>query len=173
MDAKTLYLLRHAKSSWDEAGLADRDRPLAPRGRKAARRIAKHLRDHEIAPAIVLCSSALRARQTLDAILPALAGEPEVLIEDALYAAGADSLLARLRAVPETVPSVLLIGHNPGIGDLAFMLAGGGDGAALQRLREGFPTGALATLEIAEAGWSGLGDGSASLTGYVVPRELA
>jgi phosphohistidine phosphatase len=167
---KVLYLLRHAKSSWDDAGLADRDRPLAPRGRKAARRIAEHLGNPEVA--VVLCSSAVRTRQTLDAILPALDGDPEVLVEDGLYGAMADSLLARLRAVPADVPSVLLIGHNPGIGDLALELAGRGDGAALQRLREGYPTGALATLAIPDGGWAELADGGAELTGYVVPREL-
>lgn len=169
---KVLYLLRHAKSSWDDPGLADRDRPLAPRGRKAAGRIAAHLRAERIEPAVVLCSSAVRTRQTLDAILPALEGATEILVEDALYAAGAESLLARLRSVPEAAPSALLIGHNPGIADLAFVLAGGGDADALRRLREGFPTGALATLAIPQAGWEELGDGDAELTAYVVPREL-
>ena len=169
---KVLYLLRHAKSSWLEAGLADRDRPLAPRGRKAARRIAGHLAAAEVPPALVLCSSAVRTRQTLDAILPALEGEPEVRVEDALYGAPAGSLLARLRTVPADVPSVLLIGHNPGIGDLATALAGEGDGAALRRLHEGYPTGALATLAIAEGAWAELADGGAELTDYVVPREL-
>lgn len=169
---KVLYLLRHAKSSWDDSGLADRDRPLAPRGRKAAGRIAAHLRTEQIAPAVVLCSSAVRTRQTLDAILPALEGEPDVLIEDALYASGADGLLARIRATPEAAPSVLLIGHNPGIADLAFVLAGGGDAVALRRLREGFPTGALATLAVPHAEWGELAEGDAELTAYVVPREL-
>ena len=169
---KILYLLRHAKSSWDDVGLADRDRPLAPRGRKAARRIAEHLAGAEVPPALVLCSSAVRTRQTLDAVLPSLADDPEVLVEDGLYGALADSLLARLRAVPAGVPSVLLIGHNPGIGDLALELAGRGDTAALQRLREGYPTGALATLAIEDGGWAELADGGAELTDYVVPREL-
>jgi len=169
---RVLYLLRHAKSSWDEPGLADRDRPLAPRGRKAARRIAEQLAGVAVPPAVVLCSSAVRTRQTLDAILPSLAGDPEVLVEDGLYGAMADALLVRLRAVPADVPSVLLIGHNPGIGDLAHELAGRGDAAALQRLREGYPTGALATLAIADDGWAELADGGAELTDYVVPREL-
>jgi phosphohistidine phosphatase len=120
----------------------------------------------------VLCSSAVRTRETLDAIRPALSGEPEVLIEDELYGAMADGLLSRLHAVPASADSVLLIGHNPGIADLALALAGGGDAVALQRLREGFPTGALATLAIADGGWAELRDGGAALTDYVVPREL-
>lgn len=120
----------------------------------------------------MLCSSAVRTRQTLDAILPALEPAPEVLVEDGLYGAGVEELLARLRAVPAAVPSVLLIGHNPGIGELALALAGRGDAAALQRLRGGYPTGALATLAIADAGWAELRGGGAALRGYVVPREL-
>ena len=168
---KRLYLLRHAKSSWDEPGLADRERPLAPRGRKAAKRIAAYLGREDAAPAVVLCSSSVRTRQTLAAILPALDGDPEVLVEDGLYAAGSDTLLARIRALPPAAGSVLLIGHNPGIGDLALLLAGGGDADALARLGEGFPTGALATLTIAADAWDGLAAGG-ELTAYVVPREL-
>lgn len=118
----------------------------------------------------MLCSSAVRTRETLAAILPVL-GDPEVLIEDALYGASADALLSRLQAVPDSAESVLLIGHNPGIGDLAVALAGGGDEVALRRLREGVPTGAFATLAIAD-GWAELRNGGASLVDYVVPREL-
>ncbi len=119
----------------------------------------------------MLCSSAVRTRETLDAILPAL-GDPEVLIEDGLYGASADALLSRLQAVSDSAESVLLIGHNPGIGDLGLALAGGGDEEALRRLREGVPTGALATLALADGGWAELRDGGASLVDYVVPREL-
>jgi phosphohistidine phosphatase len=165
-----LYLLRHAKSSWDDPGLEDRDRPLAPRGRRASAHIAEHLRDDHVAPALVLCSSALRTRETLAAILPALEGEVEIRIEDGLYLAGIDALLARLNDVPDSVPSVLLIGHNPSIHELALTLAGRGDG--LDRLRERFPTGALATLGIPAGGWSDLRSGAAVLEGFVLPREL-
>ncbi|HVM56672.1 MAG TPA: histidine phosphatase family protein [Gaiellaceae bacterium] len=170
---KRLYLLRHAKSSWDEPGVADIDRPLAPRGRKAAKRIAAYLRRTGAAPAVVLCSSALRTRQTLDAIRPALGGDPEVLVEDELYAADAGTLLTRIRAVPPAAGSVLLIGHNPGLGDLALSLAGGGDAELLGRLREGLPTGALATFAIAADAWDDLAAGGAELTAYVVPRDLS
>jgi phosphohistidine phosphatase len=165
-----LYLLRHAKSSWDDPGLEDSDRPLAPRGRRASALVAEHLRGDHVAPALVLCSSALRTRETLAAILPALEGEVEIRIEDRLYLAGADALLARLNEVPDSLPSVLLIGHNPSIQELALTLAGRGDG--LDRLRERFPTGALATLGIPTGGWSGLRPRAAVLESFVLPREL-
>src|SRR5262245_2142513 len=92
-----LHLLRHAKSSWDDPELADHERPLAPRGRKAAARIAEHLERERIAPELVLCSTALRTRQTLAALLPILGGEVVIRLEDGLYGAGAAQVLARVR----------------------------------------------------------------------------
>ena len=129
---KSLLLLRHAKSSWDEPGLADRDRPLAPRGRRAAKALAGHLGQEGVQPALVLCSSARRARETLERIAPAL-GEADVTIEDGLYGATEDDLLERLRAVPDSVPSAMLIGHNPAIQALALCLAGSGAGLEIGR----------------------------------------
>jgi len=166
--ARTLYVLRHAKSSWDDPALSDHERPLAPRGRRAAKRIAKHVRRSEIEPEVVLCSTATRARETLDLLRPALRS-PTVLLEDELYAASAQALLARLRRVPDDVGSVLLIGHNPGLQELVLALAPQGEGR--DRLEAKFPTAALATLTLA-ATWSSLAPGGASLAGYVVPREL-
>jgi phosphohistidine phosphatase len=162
---KRLYVLRHAKSSWDDAELADHERPLAPRGERAAAKIADHLRSEEIAPALVLCSTALRARQTLAALLPVLAGDTEIRLEEALYAAGPAELLARVREVPEAVPSVLLIGHNPTLHELALALTGRED--ALER----FPTGALASITFATT-WAELAEDGGELEGFVVPKDL-
>jgi phosphohistidine phosphatase len=165
---KRLYLLRHAKSSWDDPGLLDRERPLAPRGKKAAAKIATHLRTAEIRPELVLCSSAVRARQTLEAIEPVLEGA-DIEIEDGLYEAAGDGLLERLRGVPEGVGSVMLIAHNPGLQDLALELAAGGDD--IERLREKFPTAALATLEPA-GGWRDLSPGAVRLVDLVLARDI-
>ena len=162
---KRLYILRHAKSSWDDAELPDHERPLAPRGEQAAARIAEHMRSEEIAPALVLCSTALRARQTLAALLPVLTGHTEIRLEGALYGAGPDEVLARVNEVPEAVPSVLLIGHNPTLHELALALSGRED--ALDR----FPTGALASLAVATS-WADLRERGAALEGFVVPRDL-
>jgi phosphohistidine phosphatase SixA len=111
---KRLWLLRHAKSSWDQPGLPDPDRPLAPRGRRAAELLAAHLEAAEVRPTMVLCSSSLRTRETLAAILPALGDALEIRIERPLYGAGAAELLDRLRRLPNTASSAMLIGHNPG-----------------------------------------------------------
>ena len=119
-----IYLLRHTKSSWDEPALLDHERPLAKRGRKAAALLREHFDEAGVAPDLVLCSSAVRAIQTLEGVREGLPAGARVEIESDLYAAGAASLLGRLRRLPEEVGSVMLVGHNPGIEDLAAELLG-------------------------------------------------
>jgi phosphohistidine phosphatase len=166
---RRLHLLRHAKSSWDDASLRDRDRPLAPRGRKATKRIARWARKHDVRPQLVVSSSAVRARETLAGVLPGL-GEPEVWTEVGLYAAGAETLLARVRALPDEAEEAMLVGHNPGLADLLLLLAGPGE--LRERAEAKVPTGALATLEADIASWPELEPGRARLVSFVVPREL-
>jgi phosphohistidine phosphatase len=166
---KLLFLLRHAKSSWADSGLSDRKRPLAPRGRRAARNLARYMQQEHIRPALVLCSSARRTRETVELLAPALGGV-KVRVEDELYAASAAALLRRLRRVPARVPSVMVVGHNPGIQDLALALAARGD--ALASVQEKLPTGALASLAFRKT-WAALGKGDAELVGLVAPRDLA
>jgi phosphohistidine phosphatase len=168
---KSLYLLRHAKSSWDDPDLPDHDRPLAPRGLRAARKLAEHLRHAGIAPALVLSSTARRATETLDTILPALEPVPDVRLEEDLYFASTEDLVHRLHEIPSSVPSVLLIGHNPSIQSAALALAGDDDRALIARLRHKMATGALATLEL-DDDWLMATAGSARLVSFVVPREL-
>jgi phosphohistidine phosphatase len=162
---KLLHLLRHAKSSWDDPSLADHERPLAPRGLKASRLIADHLRTAGIAPELVLCSTALRARQTLAALVPVLDGDVEIRLEAALYGAERHEVLARVRDVDDAVSSLLVIGHNPTLHDLALYLSGDADGL------ERFPTGALASLAFSSS-WAALDEDGADLEGFVVPRDL-
>jgi phosphohistidine phosphatase len=165
---KRLFLLRHAKSSWDEPGLDDHDRPLAKRGRRASKTIGEHLRREGIRPDLVLCSSSVRTRETLERI--GLGDGVEVRIEDDVYAAAAGELLEVLNGVGEDVGSAMVIGHNPGIQDLALQLAG--DGAEIPRVRQKFPTAALATLDF-DGGWDALAPGGAELISFVKPKELS
>jgi len=166
---KRIYLLRHAKSSWKDTSLPDHDRPLTGRGRRASKAIARDLRDQGIEPELVLCSSARRARETLDGLEPAL-GTSTVRVEDDLYAASAGALLDRLRSVADTVESVMLIGHNPGLQDLALALAR--PSPTQQELATKYPTGALATLAFPASSWRGLNRESAELVALVRPRDL-
>ena len=119
---RTLHLLRHGKSSWKDGALDDHDRPLSKRGRRAAAVLADHLARSGLAPDLVLCSSALRARQTFDLIARALK-PPRVIVERALYEAGPRRLLRYLRELPESAQCVLLVGHNPALHELALTLA--------------------------------------------------
>ena len=166
---KQLFLLRHAKSSWDDSSLPDHDRPLAPRGVRATAVLADHLRAADVAPSLVLCSPARRTRETLEGIRDALGADVEVQFEHELYGASAERLLERVGDVDDSVESVLLIGHNPGIADLALALAGRGHD--VEALRGKYPTGALATLAF-EKSWRDLAPGRAELTGYVTPKQL-
>jgi phosphohistidine phosphatase len=162
-DTRHLLLLRHAKSSWDDPSLADHDRPLAPRGRRAAKRIRAYVRREHISVAVVLCSSARRARETLDRVAP----PGEILIERELYGATSAELLERLHRVPDVVSAVMLIGHEPAIRDLAVLLIGRGSELADRK----FPTAALATLTFSGP-WSTLAPDHAELAAFVTPREL-
>jgi phosphohistidine phosphatase len=166
----TLYLLRHGKSSWTGQALEDQQRPLAERGRRDAERVARHLLDAGITPELILCSAAERTRESLELIRPALAPNTRVRLENDLYAADADTLLACLRTLHEDVASVMLVGHNPGLHDLALILAS--TGTELRRLEHKLPTAALATLTIPHSPWSRLDHGDAALTAYVTPKEL-
>jgi phosphohistidine phosphatase len=168
---RTLVLLRHLKSAWDEPGLEDHERQLAPRGHRAGERIRRHIEDAGISPELVLCSSAVRAVQTWEAVRGGLPGDLAPVIEDGLYAASSESLLSRLNDVSDAVTTVMLVAHNPGIGDLAAGLAGSAEGDALDRMVEKYPTGGLATLTFGGP-WAGLAWGEAKLVEYVVPREL-
>jgi phosphohistidine phosphatase len=163
---RRVYLLRHAKSSWKRPELADHDRPLAGRGKRAAEAIAKHMRSQQFEPELVLCSSARRARATLERIEPAL-GRAPVRVEGELCGASARELLARLRRLPDDVASVLVIGHNPGIHELALELAG-----SAPQLAGKFPTAALATLAFHGSAWGELGPEATELVELTRARDL-
>jgi phosphohistidine phosphatase len=167
-----LLLLRHAKSSWDEPKLADRDRPLNKRGRRAADLMRKAMQDLGLTPDVVLVSPSRRTLETLAALEP---WDDTPLVEqiEALYLASAEQLLEILQGMAETVRSVMLIGHNPGMHELAVRLAGtsAGDDAA-HRLTASFPTAALAEFAVA-AQWRGLDAAGTRLVRFLTPKDQA
>jgi phosphohistidine phosphatase len=167
---KSLHLLRHAKAAADDPG-GDRARRLNDRGQRAARAMGTWMAEHKLAPQLVLCSTSLRTRQTLALVLPSLTGLSEVLYEEELYLADARGLLKRLREVPERTKSVLLVGHNPGLHELAILLGERDVDALLKRLAASFPTGALASYEVA-GDWAELDRKSTRLVGLITPKEI-
>jgi phosphohistidine phosphatase len=166
-----LILLRHAKSSWGDLSLPDEERPLAPRGERAVELLRAHLRGRGVGVDLVLCSPARRTRETWAGIRAGLPSTPEVRFVPDVYEATANGLLHLLREVDRDVGTVLLIGHNPGMAQLAERLVGGGDATALDRLEQGFPTGGLATLSL-PVEWADLAPSAARLEEYVRPRDL-
>jgi len=169
-DRRELLVLRHAKSSWDDASRADRDRPLAPRGRRDAPRMGRWLRDHDLVPDRVLSSPAARARETVEAVVEALGGGIDVHLEERIYLGSAGELRRVLVGCPAACRRVLLVGHNPGLEDLVRELVGG----AVEEPADGklLPTAALARLAV-RGTWSALGPGTATLVEIVRPRALA
>jgi phosphohistidine phosphatase len=165
-----LHLLRHAKSSWKE-DVSDRERRLSRRGRETARRVARHLPAAVGALDLVLCSSARRTRETLDLVLAEFAARPRCLLEEELYAASQERLIDRLRRLAEEDVNVMLIGHNPGLHELAVTLADTNSPgfAALASVK--FPTAARATFRISER-WSTLGRSRYALVEYVTAASL-
>lgn len=165
MALKTLYILRHAKAM-TESPEGDAARPLQKRGRKAAKVMGRVLSGLEPLPELALCSTAARTRETLDLVLPSLRPSPSVSYEDGLYLAPASSLLERLRKLPKSLAAALLVGHNPGLHELAAGLA-----AQPGRLIDGLPTGALAALEF-KGSWADLSWRKAILAFYRTPKDL-
>ncbi len=171
--ARSLLLLRHAKSSRDDPELADFDRPLAPRGERAAPLIASTMAARGWRPDVALVSPAARARRTFELAAAQAGWQPELHMLDALYMAEPEALLAEIRKAPAHAATVLLVGHNPGLEELAVALAGdGSDRAALGLLQQKFPTAALARLEV-DRHWRDLDERQARLTDFLRPRHLA
>ncbi len=169
---RVIYLLRHAKSSWDDPAIEDFNRPLAARGRRAAEAMSRYMRIADVKPDLVLCSSAVRAKQTLEDILPALGDPGTVKYDRGIYHGGVVALTNRLRRVPDQAASVMMVGHNPALQALALALAGGGDPAAMARLEAKFATAGLVTLVLNSAHWQDLKPGACDLHSFVLPREL-
>lgn len=170
--AKTLVLVRHAKSSWD-LDVADQERPLSGRGRRDAGALGALLAARSIRPHLVLCSTAVRTRQTWERAQAGGAVADEVRFEEGIYQAWVPQLLNLIRTAPPAVGTLLMLGHAPGIPDLVEHLGVRQHGSDLwARLEAKFPTSAVAVLEVAHT-WSELGKGRAFLTAYEVPRAGA
>jgi phosphohistidine phosphatase len=166
-ERRLLVLLRHAKSSWDDPDLDDHDRPLAERGRRDATAAGKLLADRRIRPDLVLCSTSERTRQTWRRAERAGARAGEVRFEDRIYGASSIDLLRLVQTVSDEVRTLLLVGHAPGLPDLAERLSVDSTSDAARRMRLKYPTSGLAVLAVTTA-WGQLHE--ASLLDFVVPR---
>lgn len=169
---RVIYLLRHAKSSWSDTTLADVDRPLAARGQRATETMSRYMRLADVKPDLVLCSSSVRTKQTLENVLPDFGDTVKVKYDRGIYHGGVVALTNRLRRTPDNTSSVMLVGHNPALQELAISLADGGDPAAMARLEAKFATAGLVTLVLKRGRWRDLKPDACELHSFVVPREL-
>lgn len=175
-----LWLLRHAKSAWDDPELDDFARPLSPRGKKACRALARHMAERGLQPDLVLCSPATRTKQTWERLEkrlsfnrpPKVPGEPLARFEPSLYLAESPVLLSLVRAAPTAIRELMLIGHNPGLEDFASSLTGSSAGDALDRLKDKYPTGGLAELTFTAKSWAQVQPKTGFLASFVVPAQL-
>jgi len=167
----TLSLFRHAKSTWDNPGIGDFERPLAPRGEQAAPRMGAFMECEGLVPDLVLCSTARRARQTFELAQAEWEAKPEVRYEDDLYGAGPGDMLRFIHTLPASVTHAMLIGHNPGMHSLAIFLSGDGEANAMVALEMKYPTAALAVIKF-EGEWGSVGSAAGYLQQFMVPRGL-
>jgi phosphohistidine phosphatase len=169
---RRLMLLRHAKSDWAAAGARDQERPLSARGREAAPKMGAYMARHALMPDLIMASTAVRVGQTLDLVLPAFDESPKVVRDERLYEAEGGKLLDVIKEAPRSAHSLLLVGHNPGLAELAALLMAAGDVEARQRLIEKFPTAALAVIDFALDDWAKVHPKAGRLDRFVVPRAL-
>lgn len=172
---RRLVLLRHAKSSWSDPHLRDFDRPLNDRGKRALALIGAYCRRIGLGPSLVICSPALRTRLTWAGISHWLREPEKINFTEGVYEASAEELSAILREIDDRHREIMLIGHNPGLHDLAMRLSNEGGLAnpeAVGKLRSRFPTCALAVFGLETRSWSTLDAGKIQMEDFVTPKQL-
>lgn len=170
---RQLFLLRHAKSSWDDPSLSDFQRPLANRGRRAAPLIGKEMARRGWLPDLALISSSVRTRQTWELVSAQWKNPCASIFTETIYEADPADILEEINNTPEETGSLLVIGHNPGLELLAGMLAGPNSSIpTLEKLERKFPTAAIVRLEIG-SNWQDLSAETSRLTDFITPKDIA
>jgi len=167
---KTLTLLRHAKSTWDDAVARDFDRPLNRRGRKAARRVGEEMRRLGLEFDAVFASPAVRVRETLDEVEQGYGRSLDASLDERIYLAAPETLLEIVRAADDAKGRLLLVGHNPGIESLAMALDGGSGLRAQVAIK--YPTGTLAEIELPAERWARIEPATGRIARFIRPRDL-
>lgn len=167
-----LLLLRHAKSDRSEPAMRDHDRPLNARGRRDAPKMGEYLARNTLTPDFAIVSTARRTRETWSLVSSVLAQPPRPQLEQRLYDASARTIFNVIAACEADVHTLLVIGHNPGMHELAITLVATGDTRARAQLSEKFPTCGLAVIDFPVAGWAEMRSRSGTLERFVSPRML-
>jgi phosphohistidine phosphatase len=168
---KNLTLLRHAKSGWEDSVNRDFDRPLNPRGRKAARTVALEMKTQGLDFDLVLASPARRVIETLEEVAAGF-GPLRADYDPRLYLASTATLLEIVRATPDEVERLLLVGHNPGLEEIALRLSRRDEGGLRREIEVKYPTGTVAEIELPVEHWAEVREGAGSLVRFIRPRDL-
>jgi phosphohistidine phosphatase len=168
---KTLTLLRHAKSGWDDTVPRDFDRPLNPKGRRAAAMIGRHLRSLGVGFDHVSASPAVRVEETLGEVQTGLGTALAPAFDRRIYLASAETLLDIVHDLPAEAERVLLVGHNPGLEELVLMLVPGCTDCLRGEVEQKYPTASVAEMTL-PGEWSDAASGTATLTRFIRPRDL-
>ena len=169
---RRLLLLRHAKAERLQSGGRDHDRILTKRGRDDAASVGAYLVRHKLVPDQALVSTSARTRETWGLVAKAFAQSPPAEFESSIYEAAPEAILKAVRATEQTARTLLVVGHNPGMQQLAGLLIASGDIEARQRLLEDYPTAAVATISFAADSWDGLHANGGRLEHFVTPQTL-
>ena len=169
---KRLTLLRHAKSGWDDPVARDFDRPLNPRGRRAARTVGAEMKAQGLAFDLVLASPARRVTETLDEVAAGYGAALAHEYDERLYLASSTTLLDIVRRAPASIGRLLLVGHNPGMEELALRLARRGGGRLRSEVEIKYPTGTVAEIELPAGQWAEVKEGTGRILRFIRPRDL-
>jgi phosphohistidine phosphatase len=167
-----LGVMRHAKSDWGQPGLADFDRPLNKRGRKAAEGVGRELNDRRVGFDRVIASPAVRVRETLERLQSGYGETLPVEFETRIYDASLATLFELVRTMPASIHAPLLIGHNPGLHQLVVALTSPDDSGLREKVEENLPTGALALIEFPAVRWDEVSKASGRMIELILPRQL-
>jgi phosphohistidine phosphatase len=159
---KTLYVLRHAKSSWENSDLADFDRPLNERGKTAAPFMGSVMKEGELSPGLIISSPAVRARETARLVKEAAGFDAAIEHDEQIYEASPQTLKQVVSSIDDRFESAMIVGHNPGMEGFVRLLTG---------KLESMPTGSLAIIDLDIPDWESLGKGSGSLRKIIRPKE--
>jgi phosphohistidine phosphatase len=169
---KTIFLLRHAKSSWDDVRLDDFDRPLSSRGIKSCKKMGKYLKKNRLIPDIVYCSSAIRAKQTWELVNRIVEKKENVIYEDSLYMSDFSNFINIIKKTKNNFKNLMIVSHNPGIENLALELSKDKNNEIYEKINIKFPTGALIIINFNLNNWSKVDCKKGKLYEFVKPKEL-
>ena len=168
---KTIFLLRHAKSSWDNTKLEDFDRPLATRGIKSCKKIGKFFKKKKLVPDIVYCSTAVRAKQTWDLINRIVEKKKNIIYEDQLYMANSSIFMNFVKKTNDNFKTLMIVSHNPGIESFCLELSKENN-EYINDIKTKYPTGSLAILKVNLKKWSEIRYESGIIYEFIKPRKL-